>query len=108
MNFLRSAPLRFLSLASALQDFIFSCCAIPLVAGAAAAVLPPRHSFMKLLRSAPFSFLSLASALHDFMRSCCGVSFFSAAAAGFLSPAAGAGVCARAKLAQKREATAVR
>lgn len=42
MNFLRSSPLSFLSLASLLQVFIFSCCAIALPGYS-----PFKHALMK-------------------------------------------------------------
>src|SRR5258706_3551627 len=76
MNALRSSP--FLSLASLLQAFIFSCCAV---------FLSPsffRHSFMNALRSSPF--LSPASLLQLVILFCC---------AGLASSAANAVVAAR-------------
>lgn len=67
MNFLRSVP--FLSLASALQVFIFSCWGVN-AAPAGSPGLPERHSFMKLLRSSPLMDLVFASALQVFIFSC--------------------------------------
>src|SRR6185369_6182223 len=62
MNFLRSSP--FLSFASALQDFILTCCGVSFFA--------VRHVFMNALRSSPF--LSPASLLHVAILVCCLVS----------------------------------
>src|SRR3954453_13968772 len=73
MNFLRSSPFSALVAASALQDFIFSCCGVSFFsseAGAAAALLD-RHSLINFLRSSPFNALVFASALHVFIFSCC-------------------------------------
>src|SRR5690349_14365239 len=69
MNFLRSSPFIFLSPASLLHDFIFSCCAFCL------SLAPPpfspfRHELMNFLRESPSIFLSPASLLQLAMRSC--------------------------------------
>src|SRR5262249_24824535 len=68
MNFLRSAPLRFLLLASTLQVFIFSCCVVSCCSALAS---PERQVFMNSRRSAPF--LLAACALQSFIRCCCEV-----------------------------------
>src|SRR5579864_6014920 len=67
MKALRSAPLRPLDVASALQVFIFSCWLLPL---AAVPLSADRQVFMKALRSAPASPLLLASALQEVIFSC--------------------------------------
>src|SRR6478609_963894 len=70
MNVLRASPLSFSFDASALQDFIFSCC-VCLAAGAAAVVSPLRQLLMNVLRSSPV--LPVACLLQSTMRCCCGV-----------------------------------
>src|ERR1019366_5803552 len=64
MKALRSSPLRPLSVAVLLQDFILSCW----VCGTPAAL---RHCDMNVLRSSPFRFLALACALQSFIFCCC-------------------------------------
>src|SRR5262245_46352987 len=75
MNVLRASPASFSFEASALQDFIFSCCVC--FAGAAAVVSPLRQVLMNVLRSSPV--LPVACLLQSTMRCCCGVSGFAAA-----------------------------
>src|SRR5258706_7908649 len=79
MNFLRSSPFSFFSVACLLQAVMRSCCAF--FAGVASAPLPPfRQPLMNFLRPSPF--FSAALALQSFMRSFC---FFFAAVGSFFA-----------------------
>src|SRR5258707_14903198 len=79
MNFLRSSPFSFFSVACLLQALMRFCCAFCAALGSAPES-PFRQELMKLLRASPF--LSAAFSLQSFMRDCC---FFWAAVGSFLS-----------------------
>src|SRR6185437_12020620 len=96
MKVLRSAPLSAFVLASALQDFIFSCWVVLADGAAAAALSPFRHELMNVLRSAPF--LPVACLLQSMIRCCWAVCGLVAAAAVF------AGVAAKAAPAKAKAA----
>src|SRR5690606_17022522 len=72
MKVLRLSPVNCCELALALQSFIFCCCGVSSLAGAA--VSPFRQLLMYALRSSPF--LPSADLLQSAMRCCCGVGVF--------------------------------